>query len=219
MQAAPPIPVQAFAPDLARRFGLIIACLVALVSRRLLREPRLALLIVPLCTRLRRAARRFERLMVGLAAGRLPLPHPSGAPTSASPGAPTSASPGAPTSASPGPGGPHRSVLPTGRGWLIRVLGYEAAGYASQLQALLAEPAAARLLAAAPTAGRILRPLSRMLAIGAFTFRSRPARAAPAPAAEPPWKVAFRSPGCTWYEVPTPPTPGPGALPLLRCSI
>jgi hypothetical protein len=94
-------------------------------------------------------------------------------------------------------------VLPTGRGWLVLALGYEAAGYASQLQALLAEPAAARLLAAAPTAGRILRPLARMLAIGAFTLRSRPARAAPA--AEPPWKVAFRSHGTTWYEVPTPP--------------
>ena len=209
METAPPIPVQAFAPDLARRFGLIIACLVALVSRRLLREPRLALLIVPLCTRLRRAARRFERLMARLAAGTPLKPHPSGAPTSASPGAPTSAS--------PRPGGPHQTVLPTGRGWLIRVLGYEAAGYASQLQALLAEPAAAELLAATPKAGRILRPLSRMLAIGAFTLRPRPARAAPV--AEPPWKVAFRSPGCTWHVVPTPPAPIPGALQLLRCSI
>ena len=194
MQAAPPIPVQAFAPDLARRFGLIIACLVALVARRFLREPRLIALIIPLCTRLKRAAHRFERLMVGLAAGTPSRPHHQS-----------------------GPGGPHRSVLPTGRGWLIRVLGYEAAGYASQLQALLAEPAAVELLAAAPTAGRILRPLSRMLAIGAFTLRSRPARAVPA--AEPPWKVAFRSPGCTWHVVPTPPAPAPGALQLLRCSI
>ena len=197
MATAPPIPVQAFAPDFARRFGLILAALVALVSRRLLREPRLALLIVPLCTRLRRAARRFERLMARLAAGTPPRPHHSG------------------------PGGSHPSgtALPTGRGWLIRVLGYEAAGYASQLQALLAEPAAASLLAATPKAGRILRPLSRLLAIGAFTFRSRPARVAPAPAAEPPWKIAFRSHGTTWHVVPTPPAPGPGALQLLRCSI
>jgi hypothetical protein len=52
MATAPPIPVQAFAPDFARRFGLIIAALVALIARRLLREPRLALLIIPLCTRL-----------------------------------------------------------------------------------------------------------------------------------------------------------------------
>src|ERR1019366_373175 len=104
-------------------------------------EPRLALLIVPLCARLRRAARRFERLMARLAAGRLPKPHPSG---------PRGPPPSAP-------------ALPTGRGWLIRVLGYEAANYASQLQALLAEPAAVELLAAAPTAGRILNPLSRLL--------------------------------------------------------
>ena len=187
METAPPAPVQASAPDLAldlaRRVGLILAALVALVSRRLLREPRLALLIVPLCTRLRRAAGRFERLMARLAAGTPPRPHHQS-----------------------GPGGPHQTVLPTGRGWLIRVLGYEAANYASQLQALLAEPAAVELLAAAPTAGRILRPLSRLLAIGAFTFRSRPARAAPAP---PPASLTFGEPifsshGLTWYEVPTP---------------
>src|ERR1035437_1142043 len=56
VQAAPPIPVQAFAPDLARRVGLILAALVALIARRFLREPRLALLIIPLCTRIHRAA-------------------------------------------------------------------------------------------------------------------------------------------------------------------
>jgi hypothetical protein len=183
MKTAPfTAPVQAFAPDLARRVGLILAALADLIARRFLRDPRLVLLIIPFCTRLKRAARRFERLMVGLAAGTPPRPHRSG------------------------PGGPHRSMLPTGRGWLIRVLGYEAAGYASQLQALPAEPAAAELLALAPTAGRILRPLSRMLAIGAFAFRSRPARAAPAP---PPALLTFgepifRSHGLTWYEVPTP---------------
>jgi hypothetical protein len=89
----------------------------------------------------------------------------------------------------------------------VHALGPEAAACATQLQALLAEPAAAELLALAPTARRILRPLARMLAIGAFAPRPRPARAAAAapPDPLPLGEVAFRSPGFTWYVVPTPP--------------
>jgi hypothetical protein len=188
VQPAPiPAPIQAFAPDFSRRLRLILNTLTALIARRFLREPRLAALIVPLWSRLNRAARRFERLMTCLAAGRLPKPRKSG------------------------PSGPHRSVaaLPTGRGWLVAALGPEAAACAMQLQTLLAEPATAELLAAAPTAGRILRPLARLLAIGAFAPRPRPARAAPgtAPPGEPPplGEGAFRSHGYTWYVVPTPP--------------
>jgi hypothetical protein len=182
-----PAPVQAFAPDFARRFGLILATLTALIARRFLRQPRFAALIVPLWTRLNRAARRFERLMAHLAAGRLPKPRQSGH------------------------GGSHRSAntIPTGRGWLVAALGPEAAACATQLQALLAEPGAAELLALAPSVQRILRPLARMLAIGAFAPRPRPARAAPVAASPlaflPPGEVAFRSQGYTWYEVPTPP--------------
>jgi hypothetical protein len=177
-----PPPVQAFAPDFSRRVRLILTTLAALIARRFLREPRLAALIVPLWSRLQRAARRFERLMLGLAAGRLPKPRRSG------------------------PTGPHRSAgaLPTGRGWLVRALGPEAAACATQLETLLAEPAAAELLALAPTARRILRPIARMLAIGAFAPRRRPARATP-PAPPPLGEVAFRSHGYTWYVVPTPP--------------
>jgi hypothetical protein len=196
VQPAPlPAPVQASASDLARRVGLILATLAALIARRFLRQPRFAALIVPLWSRLQRAARRFERLMARLAVGRLPKPRASGAPPSGSPGR----------------GGSHRSAgtLPTGRGWLVAALGSEAAACATQLQALLAEPAAAELLALAPTAQRILRPIARMLAIGAFAPRPRPARAAPAAASPleflPPGEVAFRSPGFTWYVVPTPP--------------
>ena len=183
-----PAPVQACAPDLARRVGLILAALAALVARRFPGQPRLAAFIIPLWTRLNRAARRFERLMARLAAGVLPKPRASGR-----------------------HGGPRSAIaLPAGRGWLIRILGHEAAAYAYQLQTLLAEPAVAELLAQAPAAQRILRPLTRMLAIGAFAFRPRPARVAAPKAAsplafQPTGKVAFRSQGFTWYEVPTPP--------------
>jgi hypothetical protein len=177
-----PVPVQASAPDLARRVGLILAALAVLVARRLLRHPRLAALIIPLCSRLNRAARRFAGLMTRLAAGALPKPRASGH--------------GGPRSA---------NALPTGRGWLVAALGSEGAAYAFQLQTLLAEPAAAELLALAPAAQRILRPLTRMLAIGAFAFRPRPARAAPGTTPPPLREVAFRSQGYTWYVVPTPP--------------
>ncbi len=112
-----------------------------------------------------------------------------------------------------GRGGPHRGAdaLPTARGWLVRALGPEAAACATQLEALLAEPAAAELLALAPSAGRILRPIARMLASGAFAPQPapRPTRAAPRTAPPPdlpPFReVASRSPGFTWYVVPTPP--------------
>jgi hypothetical protein len=184
-----PAPVQAFAPDFARRLGVILAALTALIARRFLREPRLAALIVPLWTRLRRAAGRFERLMVGLAAGRLPRPRRSGAPSSASPGC----------------GHCGAGALPTGRGWLVAALGPEAAVCATQLAALLAEPATVELLALAPSARRILRPIARMLAVGAFAPRPRPAPAAPPGAPPPLGEVAFRSHDFTWYVVPTPP--------------
>jgi hypothetical protein len=125
--------------------------LAAIVARRLAREPRFIALVVPLWRRINRATCRFERLMAGLAAGRLPKPSRSGH------------------------GGPRQpNPLPRGRGWLVRVLGHEAAGCASQLQALLAEPEAAELLALVPAAAGIIRPLGRMLDPGA---RNRPLRA------------------------------------------
>ena len=192
-----PAPVQAYAPDFARRLGLILAALAAIIARRFPREPRLVALAVPLWRRINRAIRRFERLMAHLAAGTLPRSHRSAAPSSASPAAPPSASPDRGDRPRPA-----ADPLPRGRFWLIRALGHEAAACATQLEALLAEPAAAELLALVPAAGRIIRPLIRLLAIGA---RQRPARAAPAPEPSPCGKVAFRSQGYTWYEVATPP--------------
>ena len=179
-----PAPVQAFAPEFAARFGRILAGLAKLVAAGFLRNPRLVLLIVPLWNRLNRAARRCERLMAHVAAGRLPKPHRSGP-------------------SGPRPGGP---ALPTSRGWLVRELGSEAACHASQMRALLAEPAVVELLLIAPTANRIVNPILRMLGIGPFTPRQHPVRAAPAPAPVRPPAPARR---------PAPPPPGDDAP---RCS-
>ena len=54
-----PSPTLSCAPDFARRLGGILACLVALIARRFLRDPFHADLIVPLCLYLRRAACRL----------------------------------------------------------------------------------------------------------------------------------------------------------------
>jgi hypothetical protein len=153
-----PTPVQALAPDLARRIALIVAGLAALVAHRFLREPRLSSLIVPLWTRLTRTARRFERLMARLAANRPPKPRPT-------------------RLHRPKPDTADAARIPTGHGWLIRALPHEAAVYAAQLESLLAEPGIADLLAASPAAARILRPLGRMLGLSALApKRNRPKR-------------------------------------------
>ena len=58
-----------------------------------------------------------------------------------------------------------RVRLPSGRGWLVKALGWEAAGYGSQLDALLHEPEMVALLETVPAVGRLLRPLARMLGV------------------------------------------------------
>jgi hypothetical protein len=196
-EVSPLTQLQLYAPDFARRFALIMTALAAIIGHRMGRDPRFVSVIVPLWNRINRLARRFERLMAGFVAGKLRQPRQPGAPR---------------------PGGPHASVLPRGRFWLIRVLGYEACGCASQLEALLAEAAAVALLAEVPAAGRIIRPLVRMLAIGAVQRPVRPAKVAPRGGARvaappeafiPPGRFLYRSAGHTWYEVSTPPFKNP----------
>ena len=169
-----PAPVAAFAPEFARGLGLILRRLAEIVARRLLRDPRFRALIVPLWTRISRATHRAERLLANLAAGRLPrrrLPRP---------GLPRPGRPGRTRQPSPRPPDPRQlHLVPRGRGWLIRVLGYEAAGCASQLRALLAEPEAAALLAVLPSVARTIRPLRHLLDTDLANRRLRPLPPAP----------------------------------------
>ena len=60
---------------------------------------------------------------------------------------------------------PRAPALPRKFGWLVIAGKHQAAGYASQLQHLMAEPEMAELLEASPQARRVLRPLCRALAI------------------------------------------------------
>ena len=132
------------APELVQRLGWIVAGLASVVARRFLKEPKFFALIIPLWGWLGRSGRRFGRMKVGQAL--VPAVRQVRAARVVK----------------------ARVVkvrLPSGRGWLVRALGYEAAGYGSQLAVLLAEPELQALLLATPAAGRILRPLCRMLGV------------------------------------------------------
>lgn len=199
----PPLPpsVQAYAPDLSRRFRMSFDGLLTALGRHA-RKPLLLAIGALLWRRINRIARRFERLLAALAAGRLPRtragrPHSGG---------------------SPRPENLRLArALPTANGWLVGATGYEVAGRAEQLERLLREPLAAELLALVPEAERILRPLRRMLGMAPFhpndpnRRRRRPApapvaAAAPPPAPPPPADLWVERPfltptGVTWRRV------------------
>ena len=130
----------------ARAIVLIFTPLLQLIANR---APSLGVLTWPLHTRITRARNRLVRLLAALAAGRLPrLRAPGNA----------------------RPGGTPPLNIPRRPLWLVATLGYQAAGYGSQLQHLLNDPATLATLAAAPprtlaAAARTLRPLCRILGV------------------------------------------------------
>jgi hypothetical protein len=130
-------------PGLPGRLAEILGGLGALIARAFLRHPTHAALILPLWTWLNRTVRRFERVIARQVAGTL------------RPGTPR---PGRKS-------GSRATPLPRTRGWLLNALRHEGAHYANRLDALLAEPEVAALLAATPQAQRLLRPLCHMLGI------------------------------------------------------
>ena len=179
MSSIPPLPHQADGvADFVRRLGWILAGLAAVVARRFLREPKLVGLIIPLWSWLGRSGRRFERAVTRPRVVRVVVVRP----------------------AQVGRKVLARVRLPSRRGWLVRTLGYEAAGYGCQLEALLAEPELQALLVAVPSAGRILRPLCRMLGVAPVGALAPVAVAADAPARQrrprPP-RVKIKLPGST----------------------
>ncbi len=153
------------------RFAAIIDLLHRAVAARIAGGALAGPLIILICGRLRRMARRFASLAARHVAGRLHIRRRAPSPR--------------PARRRSGPPG----WYPRGHAWLVRLVP-AAAGGGSQLQYLLAEPEMADFLAAAPQAGRILRPLCRALGIRPpETLRLKPpARrtpASPPPAASP----------------------------------
>jgi len=137
------LPLSAIAPETARRFRLIMAELAALVARRFLREPHLIGLVGPLWSWLNRCVQRFEQARPQRTALKAPARTASARVATVTP----------------------KLRLPSGKAWLVRALGWEAAGYGSQLETVLGEPEMQTLLASIPTLGRILRPVCRMLGV------------------------------------------------------
>jgi hypothetical protein len=62
-------------------------------------------------------------------------------------------------------------IWPGGFVWLVKMAGWQSAGYGSQLRAVLETPEMVALLAAAPQAGRVLRPICRALGIETSVLR------------------------------------------------
>ena len=62
-------------------------------------------------------------------------------------------------------------VWPGAFGWLVRAASHEAAGFGSQLRAVLEQPEMVALLIAAPQAARLLRPVCRILAVETSLLR------------------------------------------------
>ncbi|MCC6719972.1 MAG: hypothetical protein IT555_19010 [Acetobacteraceae bacterium] len=155
--------------------GNILADLRAAVAPHVDRDRARTPVLLLAWTRIGRAASRLAALYARWQAGTLPRPR---APR---PGRPRA------TAARP------RPYFPAGRGWLASTTDYQVRNHASQLQHLLARPDLAAFVAAAPQAGRILRPLCHMLAIAplppALDLPARPATdgkpRAPKPSAAP----------------------------------
>lgn len=136
-------------------FALILTNLRSALAARAGRDQALAALVLVVWVRLSRMALRFERLVANWWAGILPRVRASRA--------------GQDYVVSDTP------RLPVGAGWL---LGYvpEVAVYGSQLEHFLSSEECQRFLAEVPQAGRLVRPLLRMLGVGVDMARPRKVR-------------------------------------------
>ena len=134
------------APELARRFAVIMAGLGALIARRFLKMSHLSQLTLQLWNYLNRATRRFHRALTRkpaqVRAKRVRVARADDARV-------------------------RPMALPSGRSWIVRELGWEAAAYMGHLELLLGEIATRAALADVPGAGRVLRPICRMLGVPA----------------------------------------------------
>ncbi len=184
----PPAP-----PSPADRLALIIEGLRRAVAAQIAGRRLAGPFIILICSRLGRLAGRFTRLAARVSAGtagprrRAASRQPSKRPR------------------------PAYQRLPRRFAWLLPLVPGEAAAYGSQLQHLLADPEMAALIAAAPQAGRILRPLCRMLGVRLPPSLRQPSLRQPGP----------REPNLRQPPPPAPPAtpprsrrPAPGPAPL-----
>ena len=148
-------------------FSNILSDLQAVIAVHAARDRALTALLVALWGRIARMKTRLERLVALWRAGKLPkarAPWVRGAAVA--------------------PSGTKKHSFPRSRGWLTGKLGYEVAAFGSQLRHLLTDAECVAFLEAVPQAGRILRPLLRMLSIDPLPEVIKPAVPEAAKAAE-----------------------------------
>ena len=152
---------------LNQRIALIIRRLAEVVGVRAHFERTLLPLMILLSLRLSSLQRRFNALTARIAEGR---PAPRRGKSRA----------GRPR---PRPLAPKPVLrLPSKFGWVTNLLGADAVYFRNQLEEMLhKDPELAALIAAEPAAGRILRPLCRLLAIPLIPALRLPPRPAPKP--------------------------------------
>ncbi len=142
------MPAALAAPNLPARFCAAIDLLCRGLANSLPQNWGNAALALSAWTRLRRLLARFTALVAAVEAGRLPVPRRAAA-----------------SSSRPRPAA-GATRLPGRSGWLLTLApALETRVGRSQVESLLADPALVTLLAQAPQAGRILRPLCHMLRI------------------------------------------------------
>ena len=118
-----------------------------MIAAKAVRERTLTVLLVALWGRIARMRKRLERLIALWRAGTLPKARASRVGVARVSVARRAS----------------KITFPTMRGWVPRKLGYEAAPFGPQLAQFLTEAEWQAFLAAVPQAGRIFRPLLRML--------------------------------------------------------
>ena len=177
----------------AETFAGILADLCRAIAAAAVKNPLAAPLLLLLWPRLNRLARRFAGLAARVASGTAARRRSA-----------------APRPAAQRSRQPYRR-LPRRFAWLPPLVP-GAAAYGSQLQHLLTTPEMADILAAAPQAGRLLRPLCRMLGV-----RPPPALApalAPPPRPARPRQPPSSRPAAVGPSATAPPADPPRAAPL-----
>jgi hypothetical protein len=127
---------------LAERLHAIVHGLAVVVANRLRRTPKEAL-AGPVTLWFMGIVKRFAALATHVRNGRLPRKRPARKSHS----------------------GPRPATRPRTFGWLLAEGRHDAAYWRRQLESLLAEPEFGAFLAAAPSAGRLVRPLCHVLAL------------------------------------------------------
>ncbi len=135
-------------------FTNILSDLRAVIAARAARDRTLTVLLVAVWGRIARMGARLERLVALWRAGRVPMVRAARAKR------------------------PRRATIrpayPMAPDWLLRKLGYEVVAFGLQLQHLLSEAECRAFMAEVPQAGRVLRPLFRMLGVNPLPEMVRP---------------------------------------------